>query len=88
MRALILVAGAAMALSACGGGGNSEQNEVDTLSANNLVVEDSAGMNALSNGTADANAIAAMNGQDPATQNAMMNDLTSNDADTNLANGQ
>ena len=83
MRALILVAGAALALSACSGG-TTEQNEVDTLAGDNLVVDNSAAgmtgdMNAL-----DANA---MGGLDANTANAVATDMNTNDPDTNLANG-
>lgn len=83
MRALILVAGAALALSACGGG-NNEANEVDTISADNLVVDGNFdSMNGL-----DGNAMTDMNATgDSDVANAMMEDATTNDADTNLANG-
>ncbi len=82
MRALILAAGAALALTACSGGTETETNEVDTLAVDNLVIDANTmdPMNATTN--MDANLMA-----DPATQNMMMNDLTTNDADTNLANG-
>lgn len=82
MRALILVAGAALTLSACGGG-NSEQNEVDTLAVDNLVVDNAAGM------TGDMNAMDmnAMSGMDANTANAMAVDMNTNAPDTNLANG-
>ena len=84
MRALILVAGAALTLSACGGGGeteaNAEANAVDTLAVNNLVIDENAlgtanlDMNAA---TTDANAVA----------NAVEQDMTTNSPDANLANG-
>jgi hypothetical protein len=80
MRALILVAGAALALSACSGG-QSEANEVDTLAVNNLIVDENTAMDANMTMNMD------MNAADPATQNMMMNDMTTNNADTNLANG-
>ena len=84
MRALILVAGAALAVSACSGGGQSEGNEVDTLAVNNLIVDENtaAGMNMGGEMNMDMNATG-----DAATQNMMMNDMTTNDPDTNLANG-
>ncbi len=79
MRALILVAGAALALSACSGG-ETEANEVDTLAVDNLIVdENTAAMNM------DMNMD--MNAADPATQNMMMYDMMTNGADTNVANG-
>ena len=48
----------------------------ENMTAENLVVEDDMNM-------MDLNAVDGMN----ATENAVMNDLTTNDADTNLANG-
>ena len=82
MRALILVAGAALTVSACGGGTETETNEVDTLAVDNLVV-DANSMDAMnSTGNMDANLMA-----DPATQNMVANDISTNDPDTNLANG-
>jgi hypothetical protein len=80
MRALILVAGAALAVSACSGGQN-EANEVDTLAVNNLVVDENTAMDM--NMGADMN----MDMNATTTDNMMMNDMTTNDADTNLANG-
>ena len=83
MRALILVAGAALAVSACSGGQN-EANEVDTLAVNNLIVDENTAMDM--NMGADMNMD--MNAMGNATtDNMMMNDMTTNDADTNLANG-
>lgn len=79
MRLLILAAGAALALSACSSG-NDAQNDtnVTDLQAGNLIVNDQT----MNGATVDMNAM-----NDSATQNAMMNDITHNDADTNLANG-
>jgi hypothetical protein len=81
MRALILVAGAALAVSACSS--NDDAN-------NTMVVEDN--MATDMNTTMDMNATdpsMTMNGADGmnSTENAMVNDLTNNSADTNLANG-
>ena len=81
MRAL-LVAGAALALSACGGGETETNaaNEADPLAMDNLMMDPNLstgmtpGMDA--NGTMDAN-----------MQNMLIEDATTNDADTNLANG-
>ena len=81
MRALILVAGAALTLSACGGGGETAENNtlaVETLDANNLVVTDPAAMNGSLDANATGNADAA---------NLVAEDLTTNSPDTNLANG-
>jgi len=79
MRTMILLAGAALSLSACGGGAEDEAANVDTLQVNNLVVD-----NATVGTDMNMDANMSMNSD---THNAMMNDLTQNDADTNLANG-
>ena len=92
MRAIILAAGAVLTLSACGGGGSEgEQNGVDTLSVNNLVVDSNTGTTGLdtnlsTNGatTTDPATGATL---DPASQNAIQQDLTTNTPDANLANG-
>ena len=79
MRALILVAGAALSVSACGDtDADNEALNVDNLAVENLVVNDPAAMN----GMTDANG---MTNSD--TANLVVEDLTTNDADTNLANG-
>ena len=89
MRALILITGAALAVSACGGGGDDSANT--DLAVNNMIVDDSATANAMlegdMNAMGDLNAMGDMNAMDPSTQNAMQQDLSTNDADTNLANG-
>ena len=90
MRAVFLIAGAALTLSACGGGGN--EGEGNTLVANNLVVDGNADADAAANLDAnlDANLGASATGNaavDANTQNAMAKDLTTNEPDTNLANG-
>jgi hypothetical protein len=78
MRALILAAGAALALSACGGNNDTAANE---------------DLNATDNMALDQNLAGTPGGMDSnlatnaTTENMMMNDLTTNDADTNLANG-
>lgn len=82
MRALILVAGAALTLAACGGDADdaAEANmAVESLDANNVIVDDPAMMNGTAmEGTAmDANSEA----------NMIAEDLTTNTPDTNLANG-
>lgn len=84
MRAFLLVAGAALTLSACGGGGESEANElaVENLTVENLVVNDPAAMDANMSANLDANVT--MNSD---TANAVANDLTTNTPDANLANG-
>lgn len=81
MRYLILAAGAALSLAACSNNNDAQNadNGVD-LQVGNLVVENTGDMNAMA--PVDMNAVTTND-----TQNAMMNDLTHNDADTNLANG-
>ena len=76
MRLLILAAGAALALSACSSGNDAQNNTTD-LQVGNLIVDEN---------TANAAGVD-MNAMNGADQNAVMNDLTLNDADTNLANG-
>ena len=80
MRALILAAGAALTVSACGGGAE-ETAANDDLAVDNMAMD--ANMMANDMGGMDANAMT--NGVEEA--NMMANDLVTNDADTNLANG-
>ena len=81
MRALILVAGAALAVSACGGNEAAENEmNVDNITADNLMVNDTTAIDATTN--LDANMANDMN-----MTNDVANDLTNNDADANLANG-
>ena len=83
MRSIILVAGAMLAVSACG----SKSDESNTLAVNNLVVED------LSNGSdtmmmnGDMNAMDMNSMNSAETANAVATDMNTNDPDTNLANG-
>jgi hypothetical protein len=83
---IIALAGLALALSACGGNNNSSADDANALGADNMMVDDNlmldanASMN--SAGGMDANA-----STNAATENLMMKDATTNDADTNLANG-
>jgi hypothetical protein len=82
MRSIFLITGAALTLAACGGGGGTE--EANTMTSDNMLVNDGAmmdptmngDMNAMGNTTMDAN-----------TQNAAEQDLTTNEADTNVTNG-
>jgi hypothetical protein len=93
MRVLLCAAGAALMLSACG----SDRGESEASSANmtatdaNMLATDPNMMGTDANMMMDANAMngATMNNMamDPATQNAMKQDMNSNDPDTNLANG-
>jgi len=80
MRALILAAGAALALSACGGNNDTATNEdLNAMTADNMALDQNAAGTA---GGMDGNLAT-----NATTENMMMNDLTTNDADTNLANG-
>ena len=79
--ALAAMAGC-MALAACGGG----NNDANTMNADdNLMTDLNAGMTDM-NTTTDLNGVNAADGMN-ATENAMVNDATTNDPDTNLANG-
>ncbi len=79
MRALILVAGAALALSACGGGNEGAENEmnVDNITADNLMVNDTTAIDATTNLDAnmanDMNMTNDMNATDNADANATGN---------------
>lgn len=77
-----MIAGAALLVSACGGG---EEAEVNNTAMTEM------GTDPLMDGTTnDVTAIDAANGMDAnmtMDSNLMMNDMMSNDADTNLANG-
>ena len=81
MRALILAAGAALTLAACGGNNDSDANDVNMMVTDNMTMDQNA-MMANDMGSMDGNA--ATNAD---TENMMMNDLTNNSADTNVANG-
>lgn len=84
MRAIIL-AGLALATAACGGG-ETEATDANTMGGVNMMMDGNVMMdaNASMNGMTTGGANGAM---DANTQNMMMQDATSNDADTNLANG-
>ena len=83
---MILLAGLALAVSARGGGNDAtEANEANAMIEDNLMLDQNAMMaDPTMNGTMgmDAN----MTG-DANTQNLMVQDATTNDPDTNLANG-
>jgi GTP cyclohydrolase III len=84
MRKILIISGAALAVAACGS--NNDSNQLDTLAVNNLVVDDGM-MNA---GTTDINTMTTddLNNMSAAdTQNAVQQDLNTNDRDANLANG-
>ena len=75
IKAVVIAAGVA-GLAACGGDREDDNMVVENMTAENLVVEDDMNMT-------DLNAVDGMN----ATENAVVNDLTTTDADANLANG-
>ena len=75
MRKILVAASAALMLTACGGADNTD--EANTMAADNMMLD----QNTMLDANLDANATV------DDTQNAMLNDLTTNDADTNLANG-
>ena len=80
MRALLIVAGA-IALTACGGAETTDNtlNVDENLAVENLGAE---------NVTIDANTVVLdANGTANADANAVATDLTTNEADTNTANG-
>jgi hypothetical protein len=86
---IFLLAGTMLALAACGGN-NEAANDMNVMADENMMMDqnmmdpnmmdpnmmDPNAMNMDANGTVDAN-----------TQNMMMQDATTNDPDTNLANG-
>ena len=77
MRAFLLISCAALGLAACGRDDHAEDaNMADT----NLMMEENVALDGGLN--ADANMAV-----DPATQNLVNQDLATNDADANLANG-
>jgi hypothetical protein len=79
MRVLIWAAGAALTLTAC----NKTDSPTDDMNAaDNMMVDENAMM---ANDTGGMDANAATNAGEEA--NMMANDLATNDADTNLANG-
>jgi hypothetical protein len=82
----ILLAGVALALSACGGGGETAANDANAMMADNMLMDDNMMMDANStmNGVTGLEANGSGNS---ATQNMMAVDAATNDADTNLANG-
>jgi hypothetical protein len=83
---MIALAAAALALSACGGNETSA-DEANALATDNLMMDDNLMLdaNASMNGAGGMDANASTNSATEA--NMMMKDATTNDADTNLANG-
>ena len=95
---MILLAGLALATTACGGG-ETEATDANTMATDNMMMDSNIMMDgnvmmdangAMMDGNGAMNGAGAMgaNGSmDAATQNAMAQDATTNDPDTNLANG-
>ena len=75
MRALILLAGAALTLSACG---EKKADDANVIDANAIIVDNSA------DASMDMNAMTDANGMAMNDANAM--DMNNSDADTNTAN--
>ena len=79
MRAILLISCAALSLAACGRNDNTAANaDMNATATDNVMVDENAAMTGGMDGNMATNA---------ATENMMMNDMTHNDADTNLANG-
>ena len=92
----ILLAVTGLALSACGGGGEREGGDANAMATDNMAMDQNMMMDANmmdANMTMDANmsgnAMGNMGGNaaDANTQQMMKKDATTNDPDTNLANG-
>jgi hypothetical protein len=88
---IIATAALALALSACGG--NDSAQDANALTTDNLMVDDNLMMdsNAMLDANASMNGVGGMDANastNAATENMMMQkDATTNDPDTNLANG-
>ena len=88
---MILLASAALALSACGGGG-SEGNDANALAGDNMMMDQNMMMdgNMMMDPNMSANGMTGMDANgamDANAQNMMAQDAATNDPDTNLANG-
>ena len=85
MRKLIL-AGVVLTLAACGGSGDTETNQANGMMVDNMMID----QNMMMDQNGSMNALPPMDGNgamDANTQNMMQQDATTNDPDTNLANG-
>ena len=82
MRAILMIGCAALTLSACGDATRDTEaaNDMNALTADNMMMDQNAAMTGPGgmDGNLDTNA---------ATENMMMNDMTTNETDTNLDNG-
>lgn len=87
----ILLVGAVLALSACGGGGETQSSDANMAASGNMIMDQNMAMDPMMNGTGnmamDPMMNGTMNAADPATQNMIQQDMNTNDPDTNLANG-
>ena len=88
---ILLLAGAALALSACGGANDTQAEDGNSAGTENMIMDTNTALDPAMNGAANMALDPAMNGMgngaDPATQNMVQQDLNTNDPDTNLANG-
>lgn len=83
---MIALAAVALALSACGSdGGDTAANDANALGTDNLMMDDNLLLD--SNLSINGTGLDANGAVDSNTANMMMKDATTNDADTNLANG-
>ena len=83
----ILLAGVALALSACGGGGSeTAANDANAMMADNMLMDENLMLDA--NGSLNGTTAVDANGSvNSSTRNLMEKDAVTNDPDTNLANG-
>ncbi len=90
MRAFIVM-GVALAVAACGGGGDTKSGDANMATSDNMTMDQNMALDPMMNGTGnmamDPMMNGTANGADPATQNMMQQDMNTNDPDTNLANG-
>ena len=89
---MILLVGAALAVSACGGGNETEANEANALVSDNMMSDPNLMMdpNMMAtdpNMSANGMTMGGATGMDANTQNMMAQDMNTNSPDTNLANG-
>ena len=86
---ILIVMGAALSLAACGGNDRAAE-EANMAATDNMMMDANMSADPMMNGTGTMAMDPMMNGanaMDPATQNAMQQDMNTNDPDTNLANG-
>jgi hypothetical protein len=82
---MIALASVALALSACGGN-NDAASDANALATDNMLIDENLLLDANTsiNGATGTDANASVNAS---TENLMVKDATTNDPDTNLANG-